>query len=199
MTARLVEWGIAGRALAGEAESGDLAVAVEHEEGVLLAVIDGLGHGPEAFEAATTAAEMLSDTPDQPLEWLMRRCHEQLQRSRGVVMALASLRPERSHWLCVGNIEGKVLRPGLEPLSPLALVQVGGIVGYELPHLHVSPLDLFPDDILILATDGLRPDFHADTKPGKSVQEIADGLLDDFGKANDDALVLVARYLGDGS
>lgn len=199
MTARLVEWGTAGRALGGESESGDRAVAVDHEEGVLLAVIDGLGHGPEASAAAAAAAEVLADTPDQPLEWLVRRCHEELRRSRGVVMALASFRPERSSWLGVGNIEGKVLRPGLEPLTPLSLVQSGGIVGYELPHLHVSPLALVPDDILILATDGLRPDFRADTRPGKPVQEIADGLLDDFGKTNDDALVLVARYLGEGS
>lgn len=199
MTARLAEWGIAGRALSGEVESGDRAVAVEHEEGVLLAVIDGLGHGPEAAEAAELAVEKIRDHPEKPVDWLVRECHDALLRTRGVVMALASIHPERSVWIGVGNIEGKVVRPGLGRLSPLTVPQLGGIVGYQLPVLHPSNLRLSPDDVVILATDGLHSYFETDVGPTRPVQDIADDLLEDFGKANDDAIVLVARYFGDGS
>lgn len=197
MTARLAEWGIAGRALSGETESGDFAMAVEYEEGVLLAVLDGLGHGPEAAEAAEAAVEVLRDHPERPVEWLVRECHDALVRTRGVVMALASLRSERSVWIGVGNIEGKVIRPGLEQLSPLTLPQLGGIIGYQLPRLHPSALRLAPEDVVILATDGLQPDFRADVAPTRPVQEIAEDLLLSFGRANDDAIVLVARYFGE--
>lgn len=199
MTARLVEWGTAGRPLGGEAESGDRAVALEHEHGTLLAVIDGLGHGPEASDAAEAAVEVLRDAPERPIEWLVRDCHQALRHTRGVVMALVSLQTERSLWLSVGNVEGKVIRPGLEPLSPLTLAQFGGIVGYQLPPLHASQLTLAVDDIIVLASDGLRADFKPDIRQGRPVQEIADGLLEAFGKANDDAVVLVARYLGEDS
>lgn len=197
MTARLAEWGIAGRALSGETESGDLAVAVEHEEGVLLAVLDGLGHGPEAAEAAEVAVEVLRDRPERPVEWLVSECHDALVRTRGVVMALVSLRSERSVWIGVGNIEGKVIRPGLEQLSPLTLPQLGGIIGYQLPLLRPSPLRLAAEDVVILATDGLSPDFRANVAPTRPVQEIAEDLLLSYGRANDDAIVLVARYFGE--
>lgn len=196
MTARLADWGIAGRALSGEPKSGDLAVAVEHEEGVLLGVFDGLGHGPEAAEASELAAEIIRDHPERPVEWLVRECHDALLRTRGVVMALVSLRSERSVWIGVGNIEGKVIRPGLEPFSPVTLPQLGGIIGYQLPVLHPSLLRLSPDDVVLLATDGLRTDFKTDVTSTRPVQEIADDLLENFGKTNDDAIVLVARYYG---
>jgi negative regulator of sigma-B (phosphoserine phosphatase) len=198
MTARLAEWGTAGRALSGEPESGDLSVAVEYEEGLLLAVIDGLGHGPEARQAAEMAADVIRDRPERPLDWLLRECHEVQRHARGVVMALASIRPEGSAWIGVGNIEGKLIRPGVEPLSPISLPQLGGIIGYQLPPLHVSPLRISPDDVLVLATDGLQPDFRTDVRSTRPVQEIADSLLETFGKTNDDAMVLVARYLGEG-
>lgn len=99
----------------------------------------------------------------------------------------------------MGDIEGMVLRPGLEPLSPLVLAQITGIVGYQLPPLHASELRLAPADILILATDGLRSDFKRDTRPARPVKETADNLLENYGKSNDDVMVLVSRYLGQSS
>ena len=49
----LLEWGVATRALEGQSESGDMAVVVPFDHGVLAAAVDGLGHGPEAARAAT--------------------------------------------------------------------------------------------------------------------------------------------------
>ena len=50
-----VEWGVAGRAIASETESGAGYVLVPHATGFLAAVVDGLGHGPEAAQAAGKA------------------------------------------------------------------------------------------------------------------------------------------------
>ena len=41
-----LEWGTAGRPISGETESGDQYVVHSWPGGALLAVIDGLGHGP---------------------------------------------------------------------------------------------------------------------------------------------------------
>lgn len=199
---RLAEWATAGRALPGEAESGDVAVIKEHSEGVLLGAIDGLGHGPEALEAAREAAEIVEDSPDASLDLLVTRTHKRLReltQSRGVVMTLVSLRAENSTWLGVGNVEGKMLRLGADPAATVYLSPLGGIVGHDLPALHVSPLNVHPGDVVVIATDGVREDFGLGWKIAKPVQDIADSLLAGFGKKSDDALVVVARYLGGGS
>ncbi len=55
----LIEWGVAAQPLEGEAESGDLHVVQRFPKGVLVAAVDGLGHGPEAAAAARSAVATL--------------------------------------------------------------------------------------------------------------------------------------------
>jgi negative regulator of sigma-B (phosphoserine phosphatase) len=190
-----VEWGVAVRAKPGQSESGDLAVVESFPEGLLIAAIDGLGHGPEALRAANKAAEVLRDSPGSPLPMLVRRCHEELARSRGVVMSVASLHPSerRATWLGIGNVEGRLLRRGQ---SPQTLLLLGGILGHQLPRLHISTLSLEPADLLVFATDGVRSYFDPEPYQQSPVQKIADRVLAEFRNENDDSLVLVARYTG---
>src|SRR2546430_16061983 len=56
----LIEWGVASLALPGEAESGDRHLVKPVGTAVLVAVVDGLGHGAEAATAA--------QAPRAPLE-----------------------------------------------------------------------------------------------------------------------------------
>ena len=55
----LIQWGIASAAMRNEAESGDLHVVREFSGGVLVGVVDGLGHGPDAAVAAKAAVGIL--------------------------------------------------------------------------------------------------------------------------------------------
>jgi phosphoserine phosphatase RsbX len=50
-----VEYGIAEFILPGEELSGDRSFVGGHENGVLIAAIDGVGHGEEAANATKTA------------------------------------------------------------------------------------------------------------------------------------------------
>ncbi len=50
--AALIDWGVATLMLAGERESGDLHLVKPVGTGVLVSVVDGLGHGAEAAAAA---------------------------------------------------------------------------------------------------------------------------------------------------
>ncbi len=101
-------------------------------------------------------------------------------------------------WLGVGNVEGVLLyadgggRRGRE-----RLVTRGGIVGSELPPLRAEVLAVAPGDTLILATDGIQSGFADDLAVDAPPQQLADQILARSGKSTDDALVLVARYVGD--
>jgi len=46
----MVEYGVAKHAHVGEGESGDTHMVCCNQNGVLIAVIDGIGHGEEAAE-----------------------------------------------------------------------------------------------------------------------------------------------------
>ena len=57
MTAAWFEWAVAFRPAPGELVCGDRHLVREQEGLVLAAVVDGLGHGTSAAEAAEAAAE----------------------------------------------------------------------------------------------------------------------------------------------
>jgi phosphoserine phosphatase RsbX len=193
-----IEWGTAGFALEGTS-SGDQHVVAPFMEGVLVAVIDGLGHGAEAAAAAQAAAHVLESNAGEPLADLVSRCHDALRRTRGAVMSLASLnvRSAAMTWAGVGNVEAVLLRANRRAVPPReALAPRGGIVGYRLPAVRPSAVAVASGDTLIMATDGIRGSFLIDLPLERSPQEIADFILARYARRSDDALVLVARYLG---
>jgi phosphoserine phosphatase RsbX len=195
-TIPMLDWAFAGVALDG-AESGDLHVVVPLPGGVLLAVIDGLGHGPEAAEAAREAAAILSLRAGAPLDELFKWCHEGLRKTRGVVMSLVAMDLQSStiQWCGVGNVEG-VLLPAVPGRAREAIHCRGGVVGCRLPPLKINTVRLAPRDLLLLATDGLRNEFASAVDLEQEPQRIADEILAREARGSDDALVLVARYLG---
>lgn len=183
----------------GEAESGDRHLVVPMANETLVAVVDGLGHGPEAAAASGIALETLQHHAGVPLDSLVLRCHQALLGTRGVVMTLASLdgRSGQMTWLGVGNVEGALLRadPG-EGARRHSVMLRGGIVGHRLPGLRTTDLPVATGDLLVLATDGVSSGFTQGLTLGQPPQEIADRILAQYWKGADDALVLVARYLG---
>ena len=59
----LIETGVAAEVLEGQAESGDRHLVKSFIDGVLVAVVDGLGHGAGAASAAGTAVGEPRRTP----------------------------------------------------------------------------------------------------------------------------------------
>jgi serine/threonine protein phosphatase PrpC len=199
--APLIEYGVAKRTLPGETESGDLHVVQPAGTGVLVGVADGLGHGAEAAAAARAAVTTVQEHADEALLPLLQRCHRALVGSRGVVMSLAFFQGDGSMtWAGVGNIECVLLYGALAdgPARPArtSLVTRGGIVGGELPPLRADVHAVAPGDTLIVATDGIRDSFADGLSAETPPQQLADQILTRFEKGTDDALVLVARYLG---
>lgn len=100
-------------------------------------------------------------------------------------------------WMGVGNVQGILRHPGPQNFrSQEALLLRAGIVGIRLPALAAGVLPVYPGDLLIFATDGVRGDFAQDHLETNTPQQAAEDILRRFGRGDDDALVLVARFLG---
>ena len=195
-----IEWGVASRPLPGQPSSGDLNVVKSFSKGVLVAALDGIGHGKEAASAATAARAILEAHAEESVIALIRRCHEGLRATRGVAMSVASFNVSQGliTWLGVGNVQGVLLRRGLGPAAAEeSLLLRAGVVGSQLPSLQVAVLPVSIGDTLILATDGISSNFARKLARNHPPQKAAESILARHGKATDDALVLVARYLRD--
>jgi phosphoserine phosphatase RsbX len=195
----VLERGVAGLAHEGEGRSGDLAVFVPSKSGGLVAVIDGLGHGDAAADAAEAAAAILEQHADYPAQALLDRCHKELRHTRGAVMTLAwfDLEARAMQWTGVGNVEARFVRAGDDGTARFdSPVVLGGVVGYNLPQVRVTTIPLEPGDAVVLATDGVGADYSASLASGVPAQQLAERVLERHGKGTDDALAVVVRYLG---
>jgi hypothetical protein len=192
-------WGVSSRPRVGEDRIGDAAHVALCGPEVVLATVDGLGHGREAARAAERAIEEVTRHLDEDVITLMRRCHEALQPTRGAVLSLVRIAPaaETLTWIGVGNVSGVVIRAdkALDPPRENLLLR-GGVVGYHLPALAATVLPVKAGDMVILATDGIDPAFATEQFPWLDPQQVAERLLQRFGNADDDALVLVGQYQG---
>jgi serine/threonine protein phosphatase PrpC len=191
-----LQWGVATRPLPGETECGDRHVVAGTDAGWLLAVADGLGHGPEAAMAGAIFSQVLNKHLNETPVKLIRLCHEALKGTRGIACTIMTIDRQQNllNWLGVGNVEGVVHH--LDPVaSPTDYVTMrGGIVGYRLPELQPSCLRLLDGDILALATDGIAVDFVRAISAVHPPGVLADHILNHYAKPIDDALILIAHW-----
>jgi len=194
----MIEWGWAGQPF--DIVSGDLHVMAPFPGGVLVALLDGLGHGHEAAEVSLAAASVLEAHASDTVLDLIQRCHNTLRKTRGLVMSLASFSagPPTLTWAGVGNVAGDILCKQPKPEhANRTLVTRGGVVGFQLPPLRAEVLPILPGDTLIFTTDGISSGFSTGLAMNHNPQEIADFILARFAKSSDDAHVVVARYIGE--
>lgn len=202
MSAEIIETASASFTLPGQDECGDRHAVVSLPNGAVAAVIDGVGHGSEAAEAAERAVAMVREGSNgESLIELLKRCHTSLTGSRGAVMNLVSFDQKQGtlSWLGIGNVEGRLLLRNKDKDSGYVrqhLLLRPGIVGQRLPSLRVAVSRVQPGDLVIFATDGVAPDFADNIKIDSPVSDIANGIISRYCKKTDDALALVIRYLG---
>jgi phosphoserine phosphatase RsbX len=187
--------GVAGAPHAGEARSGDIAVFAPTAKGALACLIDGLGHGDEAADAAEAAAEVVRANAGADAQELFERCHEALIDTRGVVMTAAWFDLELGvlAWTGVGNVDARLVRSGPEGRQELALV-FSGVLGYRVPKVRLAEMELGPGDLLVMLTDGIEGAISPALAGGGAAQALADRIFTMCAKGTDDALALVVRY-----
>ncbi len=193
----VIEWGWAGRALVEP--SGDMHAVVERDDGALVALLDGLGHGFEAAQAVREAVPVIEAQAGPSVVELVQKCHQALHKTRGAVMTVAwfDANDASMTWTGVGNVDGVLMRGAANRQSRNEAISTrGGVVGYRLPTLRAERHAVSAGDLLVMATDGIRSTFSSGIVTQFTAQEIAESILVRYSKGNDDAHVLVARYLG---
>jgi serine phosphatase RsbU (regulator of sigma subunit) len=196
-----IEWAAVRRPLPGEPVCGDQPVALRvGDAGALFGVVDGLGHGAPAAEAAECAARVVSRDCAEPLDILIRSCHRALTDTRGAAMTLARINFDVGElaWIGIGNVTAHVVAKsakGMEIRSAARLT--GGIVGYRLPEkLLAERVPIGPGDLLVIASDGIAEDHLEDIDFAASATTIAEHVLAHHSRETDDALIMAARHRG---
>jgi serine/threonine protein phosphatase PrpC len=196
-----LEWCTAKLPKKGEKKCGDAHLIEKYRDKALLAVVDGLGHGKSAARASTRAKYLMKESNNESLINIVNYCHQKLRSTRGVVMSLALVDSwERTlTWLGVGNVQG-ILLPGINAngTKTESIILRHGIVGYKLPVLQATMLPIAVGDMLIFATDGVRDGYLSEIDSNNStLNEIVEFIASDYFKSSDDALILVARFVGE--
>ena len=180
-----------------ETDCGDTGVIKEFEGQCFLALVDVLGHGSEAHAVALIAQKYLEQNYSNELVDVMQGLHACLKGTRGAVAAICRLDTKSGELIFVGigNITVRVLGPRAS-----RFVSRDGVVGYMMTTPREQTLKLFAGDVLVMYSDGIKEHFELSESPGiltGTAKSIAVGLLNQFGKKNDDASCIALRYLGD--
>jgi negative regulator of sigma-B (phosphoserine phosphatase) len=193
-----VEWATARMVAPGHSDSGDQCCVRTIDHRTMIAVFDGLGHGPAAASAARLGVQLLEQSHAHDVVTLVRECHGGLRGSRGAVMSLAMFDSlERTMtWIGVGNVHGSLWCP--QSTTWKSLLLRSGVVGDVLPSLRESVVAMNDGDTLVFTTDGVGSEIDDRLLKGDSLQITAERILSRCRTGHDDALVLLARYRGTG-
>jgi len=157
-------------------------------------VVDGLGHGPLAAEAAREAERIVSVISEATPNAILRDCHDALKKTRGAAMACAVVDWEQQvlHYAGVGNIVAAVVSPE----GSRSLPSNNGTLGHLVHNIHEFSYPWNTDSILIMHSDGVNTRWNLNDYPGiqnKQPALIAGLLYRDFVRGRDDSTVLVAK------
>jgi anti-sigma regulatory factor (Ser/Thr protein kinase) len=187
-------WGAFTRPLAGEENNGDGYVIRRHEDRQLVAVIDGLGHGSGAKEAARVAAETIERNLSSPVEVTITAAHEALRPTRGAVIGLAAidLSDATIEYAGIGNTDFRALGGS----STMRFISLNGTLGSRLERVKVFKEQLPKVATIIMATDGISERWDIDSYPGllgSDPQLVCAVIMRDFSRPKDDATIVCGR------
>ena len=178
----------------GEEVSGDGWGVCEVPGGIQLLVVDGLGHGLLASEAAALAVKAFRQTEGRAPVDVLRALHPPLRGTRGATVGVATI-DRRSHLVTyggIGNIAAAIFGPG----SPRRLVSLNGTVGRDPVTYQQFDAEWSSDACLVMHSDGLMTRWRLDYLPGLAAKDpslIAAVLFRDFARDLDDVTIVVAR------
>ncbi len=186
--------GVVSVPIRGESVCGDGWHCKSIAEWTCMMVVDGLGHGEYAAEAAREAECVFAESESNSPARTLRDCHDALKKTRGAAAAVAAINRSKGTlvYAGVGNVSGSLLSPG----GSRGLASHNGTVGHQFPRAQEFTTPWNPDSILIMHTDGLGSRWDLDHYPGlcsKPPCVMAGVLYRDFARLRDDVTVLVAK------
>jgi hypothetical protein len=190
--------GIVCTPLKGEAECGDAWIVERSGSGILAAVIDGLGHGPDAAVAADTAVDVIRRRKNSTLEEILKSAHDALRATRGAAVQIAIIDAGAGTLRSagIGNISASInTRDGMKiiPAQP-------GIVGHQMSRVREITLPWSSDSLLAMHSDGVSAKWRFESYPGLRLRDPAISaavIHRDFARNRDDATIMMLRTSGE--
>ncbi|HEX5434202.1 MAG TPA: SpoIIE family protein phosphatase [Candidatus Angelobacter sp.] len=187
---------IAGFAVpvSGEQVCGDACHWIQSENRLAITLVDGLGHGFHAAEAAGEAVQIFQKHSTQPPAEILAYMHDALKKTRGAAAAVAEIRPLSGTitFAGVGNISAAVLSKTLSR----NLVSHSGTLGHVMSRTQEFKVEWPRDAVLVMHSDGVQTRWDLSGYPGlmaRSSAIIAGVLYRDFRRERDDSSVVVVK------
>jgi len=170
-----------------EIENGDAIVVRGEGASVIFGVIDALGHGRHAAAVAKLASEVIQKSePTEDVQQVLEKMHAALTGTRGAAALVCKLQGGLLEGCGVGNVELRVHG------SVVPVVLSPGVLGGRVLRFRVFRGELNEGSRLIVHSDGVSPKFSARELSSLSPEQACRHLLETYGRAHDDASVLIA-------
>jgi phosphoserine phosphatase RsbX len=176
----------------GEVVCGDGTFIKKMEHGVLVGILDVLGHGLEAHELARLCEQWLEENSSEDLELMLKGLHEHIRGSRGTAITMAFLGDDgNAHCITIGNTVMRKLGKDCYTFPAQS-----GTLGIILRSIRIETFSFKSDDVFILATDGIQEHIAADQillERRNTLNQMVANMLSRFGKLYDDATCLAIK------
>jgi anti-sigma regulatory factor (Ser/Thr protein kinase) len=185
--------GVINVAAPGETASGDSWALLHGARGPSILVVDGLGHGTAARQAAVAAVQTAERQRGlAPAEYIAA-IHRVLQSTRGAALAVAEidLAGQQVVFAGVGNISGVIIDGNGNHSMP----SMNGTVGHEMRRVQEFRAPFVQGAMLIMHSDGIQTRWRLDQYPGIRPRDpsLAGGVIfRDFLRGRDDATIVTA-------
>lgn len=173
----------------GERANGDAVLVRQELNAFLIAVVDGLGHGPDAAKASQQAVQDLATQDiEQPLLVLMRSMHDRLRGTRGVAATVCVVRQQEVEACAVGNVQLSCVN------ADIPLILSSGILGQRVVKYHVCKGSIRSGARVALFSDGISTRLSIGDFAKLPPAQACKSVFERFRKQEDDATILIADY-----
>ena len=186
--------GAVSLAAPGESVCGDGWGFARDGDRAAVMVADGLGHGPDAAEAAHVALETFAEDPWSAPRDLLRRTHEALRRTRGA--AVMVLHADSKAGVVRSSGAGNVVARLVSGTSDRTLLCQHGTAGVTIRTPDETTTPWPPHALLVVFTDGIETRWKGEEIApllGRDPALAAALLVRDHSRGRDDATVAVLR------
>ena len=192
----LVDVGAVCLPIDGETVCGDGWAVVQTAERAVMLLVDGLGHGANAAEAADVAIAAFRTAAARSPREIVAELHEALRGTRGAALGVADVTaaPDGAtvRYCGVGNTVATIVGDA----APRALPSMNGTAGLQVRAMQEFTQPWTNGTMLVMHTDGITTRWRADAYRGILARDpaiLAAALQRDHTRGRDDATVLVFR------
>jgi anti-sigma regulatory factor (Ser/Thr protein kinase) len=186
-------FGAVSVALRGEIECGDSWRLTSADGVTALLVVDGLGHGTFAAQAAQAALSAFDRSPFDEPQIVLERLHRALAGTRGAAAACARIDALGSLvYAGVGNIHGALVSGD----ATRGLLTHNGTLGLRKMRMQQLNYERPAASLLIMNSDGISSRWNLGGHPGllqRHPAVVAGVIYREHARSHDDATIVVLR------